>query len=102
MAGSWAGEGGKPGGGDTTEAAPEQYGKELLDSVRLMERSGLKGACCGLPTGLLQMLDNQKVPPMSSSLMYSELRLCWEEEGRGGEEKKEADRFKQLCAGSLR
>lgn len=72
----------------------------MLDSVRLMERSGLKGGCFGLETGAwLQILDDQKGLPLSLMLTCSVLKLWLEEAGGEGGEKKEVDRFSRLCPG---
>lgn len=89
--------GGKPGGGATVVAGPEGKASRffscpklesrlLLDSVRLMERSGLKESCFGLETGpWLQMLFDQNGLP--SLLLCSALMLWLEEAGGEGGEK---------------
>lgn len=99
--------GGKPGGGATVVAGPEGKASPklesrlLLDSVRLMERSDLKGSCFGLETGpWLQMLFDQKGLP-SLLLTCSVLMLWLEEAGAEGGEKKETDRFSRLCPGTF-
>ncbi|KAA8594224.1 hypothetical protein FQN60_005058 [Etheostoma spectabile] len=115
ICGTWAWreeEGGKPGGGATVVAegkasrflsCPKEEIRLLLhDSVRLMERSGLKESGFGLETGpWLQMLDDQKGLPLSLLLTCSVLKLWLEEAGGEGVEKKEADRFSRLCPGPL-
>lgn len=78
-------------------SCPNEASRVLLDSVRLMERSGLKGNCLDLEMEVwLQMLDDQSELPLSSLLMCSELKLWLGAAGGEGGEKKEADRFRRL------
>lgn len=81
---------------------PKEESRLLLDSVRLMERSGLKEGCFGLEMGAwLQMFDGQKELALLSLLTCSVLKWWLKEAGGEAGQKKEADRFSRLCPGTL-
>lgn len=77
-------------------SCPKEEIRLLLDSVRLMERSGLNEA-----GAWLQMLDDQRELTLLSLLTCSVLKLWLKEAGGEGGEKKDADRLSRLCPGAL-
>lgn len=72
----------------------KEESRELLDSVKLMERSGLKGSCCCLVReAWLHMLSGQNVL-LSSPLLTCSVSVGEEEVGGM---KKETERFNRLA-----
>lgn len=115
MSGTWAGRldpGGKPGGGATVVTGPEgkasrflscskEESNEMLDSVRLMERT-CRGDAVVWRLGLwLQMFDDHSELLLSSSLICSVLKLRLEGGGEEEGAKNEVDRFSRPCPGTL-